>query len=95
MPTLSQIDNNVQLPTAGRNGVARSARTETILALKPGQSFFVPKDRACKASEIAKQLSSNYGSVRKNFPNRRYAVRTIKENGQEGARIWRLPDSRR
>ena len=59
-----------------------------------GQSFFVAKDKACKASEVAKQLSSNYGSVRKNYPSRRFAVRTVTENGKEGARIWRLTDKR-
>ena len=63
--TLYRIDSDVELPTAGRSGGSRSARTETILALKPGQSFFVAKDKACKASEVAKQLSSNYGSDRK------------------------------
>jgi len=92
--TLYRIDNDVELPLAGRSGGSRSARTETILALKPGQSFFVAKDKACKASEIAKQLSSNYGSIRKNYPNRRFAVRTVTENGKEGARIWRLTDKR-
>jgi hypothetical protein len=94
MPTLFKIDDNVELPSVGRFGSIRSARTETILALKPGQSFFVAKDKACKASDVAKQLSSNYGSIRKNHPNRRFAVRSVTENGKEGARIWRLPDIR-
>ena len=95
MATLFQIDNDVELPSAGRSGGLRSARTETIFALKPGQSFFVAKDKACKASDISKQLSTNYGYVRKSHPNRRFAVRTVTENGKEGARIWRLADSRK
>jgi len=95
MPSIFKIDNNIEIPSVGRSGSVRSARTETIIALKPGQSFFVAKDKACKASDIAKQLSSNYGSVRKNYPNRRFAVRTVTESGKEGARIWRLPDMRK
>lgn len=95
MANLFKIDDNVSLPSAGRGGIIRSARTETIIALKPGQSFFVAKDKACKGSDIAKQLSSNYGSVRKTYPDRRYAVRTVTENGKEGARIWRLADNRK
>ena len=93
--TTYRIDNNVEIPSVGRFGGVRSARTETILSLKPGQSFFVAKDKACKASDVAKLLSSNYGSVRKSYPNRRYCVRTVTESGKEGARIWRLPDNRK
>lgn len=95
MTALYKIENNVSIPEQGRGGGIRNERSATILALKPGQSFFVPKNKACKASEISKLLQSNVTSVKKNFPNRVYTIRTITDNGREGARCWRLADKRK
>jgi len=97
MVALFKIDNNVSIPSITAGGSrGMGPRTSTIMALKPGQSFFVAKERGtCKASEVAKILSSSYGHIKKKFPNRNFCVRTVEENGKEGARIWRLADTRK
>lgn len=95
MTALYKIDNNVSIPEQGRGGGIRNIRSATILALKPGQSFFVPKEKACKASEISKMIQSNVTSIKKSHPNRVYTIRTVTENGREGSRCWRLADKRK
>lgn len=86
-----KIDKNIPVPCSVRNGRGPGATTSTIEMLRPGESFFVPKMvRQRKASATAKQLSSSATHVRKKYPDRRFAVRTVKENRQEGARLWRL-----
>lgn len=87
-----KIDKNVPVPAAaGGSGRGPSAASSTIEMLRPGESFFMPKlSKQKKASATAKQLSSSASNIRKKFPDRRFTVRTVKENRQEGARCWRV-----
>lgn len=87
-----KIDKNIPVPaSAGGNGRGPGATTSTIEMLHPGESFFVPKlTKQRSGSATAKQLSSAATHVRKKHPDRRFTVRTVKENRQEGARLWRV-----
>ncbi len=88
-----KIDNNIPVPSAGGAGKGRgtNATTNTVAMLRVGESFFIPKlSKQCRPSATAKQVSSAVGYVRKKHPERRYAVRTVTENRQQGARCWRI-----
>jgi len=76
-----QIDNNIQIPTAGRGRGARSEELMVILTLEVGQSFFAPDKRANLGAKIrnAKKLTG-----------RRFTVRACEEKGISGTRVWRL-----
>lgn len=91
MSNLYHIDRNIPVPVTTRLGRGPGATTATITALRVGESFFVPKMvKQRRASATAKQLSSSAGHVRSKYPERRFAVRTVTENRQQGARVWRV-----
>ena len=91
MSNLYYIDRDVPMPSLTRIGRGPSDTTATITALRVGESFFVPKMvKQRRASATAKQLSSSATHVRKKHPERRFAVRTVTENRQAGARVWRV-----
>ena len=84
------IDKNVPVPESNV-GRGTSTITNTITMLRIGESFFVPKlTKQRKASLTSKQISNNVTNVRKKYPQRKFAVRTVKERGQSGARCWRV-----
>ena len=92
---LYKIDRNVPVPeTVTRFGRDLSTRTATVMALKPGESFFLPKTSKQKGAATAKELHASISYVRKKHPERHYIVRSVTENRQSGARIWRKTDAK-
>ena len=91
---LYKIDKNVPFPeTIERHGRGVSTRTATVMALKPGESFFLPKSTKQKGAATARELQSSVNYVRKTYPERKYLIRTVTENRQQGARIWRRAET--
>ena len=90
---LYKIDRNVPLPKMlDRSGRDLSTRTATVMALRPGESFFLPKTTKQKGAATAKELAASVSYVKKKHPERKYIIRTVTENRQSGARIWRKND---
>lgn len=70
------VEKNVPIPSGHRG--RSSPMTEFASTLKPTESFLVEGVKGGVASQRMQ-------SVRKKFPARRFAVRTV----EGGARIWR------
>jgi hypothetical protein len=69
-----KIDNKIKPPMKLRN-----ERQETILALKPGESFFLPETSINSVSALT-------WWVRAHHPARKFTSRSI----DGGVRVWRL-----
>ena len=79
------IEKNIPVPTANRRP---GGCKYPLKDMKISDSFFVPN---CKSHSVSSTVSSY---KRRYFPDRRFIVRTVIEDGVSGVRVWRISDNK-
>lgn len=81
--TTIKIDHNIPMPPAALGGARYPFRTMEV-----GDSFFVPVRPGQTVRSVQTRVSSA-ASVSGERMGRKYATRTIRDNGSSGVRVWR------
>lgn len=88
-PSNFELDDAVAMPTIKRGGPG--GNVYPFDTMNAGQSFFVAAtdDRPNPAKSLASTVSSATKRYADQTPVRKFAVRSVVENGAKGARVWR------
>lgn len=88
-PSNFKLDDAVTMPTIKRGGPG--GNVYPFDSMNAGQSFFVAAtdDRPNPAKSLASTVSSATKRYAEATPIRKFAVRSVVENGVKGARVWR------